>query len=160
MNQALKFLKSTAGFCLSALATLCLVTAAQAQTAAPAPAVPAMAAMPAQGASANMPMPMPMHTGKPQMGGMHKADKAASGSQAMRQSMMGGMDGMHKMKLSGDTDKDFATMMKMHHQGALNMAQFELDNGKSPEMKAMATAIIAAQKKEIAQFDGWLAKQK
>ncbi len=33
-------------------------------------------------------------------------------------------------------------------------------NGKSREMKSMAKQIIVAQKKEIAQFGKWLAKQK
>ncbi len=78
----------------------------------------------------------------------------------MKQSMMSGMDGMQKMQMSGDTDKDFAMMMKIHHQGALDMAQMELTHGKSPVMKAVAKNIIAAQKKEIAQFDRWLATQK
>jgi uncharacterized protein (DUF305 family) len=32
--------------------------------------------------------------------------------------------------------------------------------GNSPEMKAMATQIIAAQNAEIAQFDAWLARKK
>jgi len=64
------------------------------------------------------------------------------------------------MTMSGDTDKDFATMMKMHHQQALKMAEMELVNGKSAEMKAMAKRISVAQKKEIAHFDNWLAKQK
>ena len=54
------------------------------------------------------------------------------------------MKNMEGMKMSGDTDKDFAMMMKMHHQQALEMAQLELDQGKSPEMKAMAEKIIAA----------------
>lgn len=40
------------------------------------------------------------------------------------------------------------------------MAEMQLKTGKSPEMKAMAKQIIVAQKKEIAQFDKWLAKQK
>ena len=48
----------------------------------------------------------------------------------------------------------------MHHQKALEMAKMELASGKSPTMKAMAKKIITAQKKEIAQFDQWLAKQK
>ena len=72
--------------------------------------------------------------------------------------MMGGMEKMQHMKSAGDTDKDFAMMMKMHHQQALDMAQMELDHGKSEEMKAMAKKIIAAQKKEIAEFDRWLKK--
>ncbi|MBC7730503.1 MAG: DUF305 domain-containing protein [Bacteriovorax sp.] len=84
----------------------------------------------------------------------------ASGSADMKQSMMGGMDSMQKMKMSGDTDNDFAMMMKVHHQGAVDMAEMELAHGKSPVMKAMAKKIIAAQKKEIAAFDRWLATAK
>ena len=86
--------------------------------------------------------------------------QSGTGSADMKQSMMSGMDGMQKMQMSGDTDKDFAMMMKMHHQRAVEMAQMELAHGKSPEMKAMSRKIIAAQKKEIAEFDRWLAKQK
>jgi uncharacterized protein (DUF305 family) len=71
-----------------------------------------------------------------------------------------GMDGMSKMSMSTDPDKNFAMMMKMHHQKAIEMAQKELANGKSAEMKAMAKKIIAAQKHEIADFDQWLAQQK
>ena len=82
------------------------------------------------------------------------------GAHDMKKPMMMGMDDMQKMTMSGNVDKDFAMMMKMHHQQALNMAQMELDHGKSPEMKAMAKQIIAAQKKEIAEFDKWIAKQK
>ena len=78
----------------------------------------------------------------------------------MKQSMMSGMDNMQKMQMSGDTDRDFAMMMKIHHQGAVDMAQMELAHGKSPAMKAMAQKIIAAQKKEIAEFDRWLATKK
>lgn len=82
------------------------------------------------------------------------------GSDGMKQSMMKGMDGMQKMTMSGDTDRDFATMMKMHHQQGVEMAQMEVAHGKSSAMKSMAKQIIAAQNKEIAQFDRWLAKQK
>lgn len=82
------------------------------------------------------------------------------GSADMKQSMKAGMEGMQSMQSTGDTDKDFATMMKMHHQQALDMAKMELEHGKSPELKKMASKIIAGQQKEIAQFDRWLAKQK
>lgn len=60
----------------------------------------------------------------------------------------------------GDTDRDFAMMMKMHHQAAMDMAQMELKSGKDPKMKEMANQIIAAQQKEIREFDSWLAKGK
>lgn len=115
-------------------ATVLWLAAAHAQTA------------PAMAPSASMPM--------------GKMDKGAAGSHDMKASMMMGMDGMQKMPMSGDVDKDFAMMMKMHHQQALNMAEMELAHGKSPEMKTMAKQIIAAQKKEIAQFEKWMGKQK
>lgn len=104
----------------------------------------------AQSTTATGPATMPMAE-------MHKG---AAGAKDMKASMMMGMEEMQKMPMSGDTDKDFAMMMKIHHQQALNMAEMQLKTGKSPEMKAMAKQIIVAQKKEIAQFDKWLAKQK
>lgn len=130
MKHKMTTLKAT---CLVPLMAL-WIAAAQAQTA------------PATAPSASMPM-WQMH-------------KGSAGPHDMKASMMMGMDAMQKMSMTGDTDKDFAMMMKIHHQQALNMAEMELANGKSPEMKAMAKQIIVAQKKEIAQFDKWLAKQK
>lgn len=82
------------------------------------------------------------------------------GSDSLMHSMDSGMQEMKSMTMTGDVDKDFAMMMKMHHQHGIDMAKIEMEQGKSPEMKAMAKKIIAAQKKEIAELDKWLAKQK
>lgn len=81
-------------------------------------------------------------------------------SDMMTHSMRDGMKKMDSMKMSGDVDKDFAMMMKMHHQQALDMAQIEIEQGKSDEMKEMAKKIVSGQKKEIAEFEAWLSKQK
>ena len=78
----------------------------------------------------------------------------------MQGSMKGMMKGMETMKMSGDTDKDFAMMMKMHHQGAIDMAEMELKSGKDPKMRSMAKNIIKDQQKEIKKFDEWLGKHK
>jgi uncharacterized protein (DUF305 family) len=40
------------------------------------------------------------------------------------------------------------------------MAEAELKSGRDPKMRAMAKRIIEAQKKEIQEFDDWLAKAK
>ena len=93
-------------------------------------------------------------------GNAYAADKTEGmpmGSMEMHKSMMGGMKGMESMKPSGDTDHDFAMMMKMHHQNALDMANLELKNGKDATLRSMANAIIQSQTKEIAEFDQWLA---
>jgi len=50
--------------------------------------------------------------------------------------------------------------MRKHHQGALDMANIELEQGKNAEMKNMAKKIIVSQKKEIAEFDKWLEANK
>ena len=127
-------LKTVHTLCLVPLVALCMATAAQAQTVQP--------------ASPTVSMPK---------GHMQKN---AGGSDGMKHSMMTGMDSMQKMPMSGDVDKDFAMMMKMHHQQGVEMAQLELVQGKSPAMKAMAKKIISAQKKEIVELEQWLAKQK
>lgn len=88
--------------------------------------------------------PMP-HASMPQAG----MKGAMAGD--MKQSMTAGMEQMQQMTMSGNTDKDFAMMMKIHHEGALDMAELQLANGKSPELKAMAKRTIAAQKMDIAK---------
>ena len=85
---------------------------------------------------------------------------ASHGSQQMHQAMMSGMESMRQMKPSGDTDKDFAMMMKMHHQQALDMTKAEVQHGKSAELKAMAQKMIKDQGQEIAKLDAWLQKHK
>ena len=76
----------------------------------------------------------------------------------MKSMMKNNDDKMSSMKMTGNADVDFATMMRIHHQGAIDMAQAELRDGKDAQMRKLATNIIAAQKKEIAQLDRFLAK--
>ena len=77
----------------------------------------------------------------------------------MHQSMMRSMKKMETMPMSGNADRDFAEMMKVHHQGAIDMAELELKNGKDAKLRAMAKRIISAQEKEIKEFDQWLASR-
>lgn len=67
---------------------------------------------------------------------------------------------MKSMKMTGDVDRDYAMMMRTHHQGAVDMSKVLIANGRDPEMKRMARKIMSNNEKEIAQFDQWLNKQK
>lgn len=91
---------------------------------------------------------------------IHPKTPGMAAGKDMRDSMMGMMKSMDAMKMTGDTDRDFAMMMKVHHQGAIDMAQFELQHGTDSKMRAMAKRIIKDQQKEIAEFDRWLGKRK
>lgn len=82
-----------------------------------------------------------------------------AGGMDMTAMMKDNNDKMSSTTMTGNQDVDFAMMMRIHHQGAIDMAQAELKNGKDPQMRKMAQGIIAAQKKEIAQFDRFLAKR-
>lgn len=76
----------------------------------------------------------------------------------------GGSDGMMSAedmasleKASGaEFDRLWLTMMVQHHQGAIEMAQGVLDTSSDTRVKALASAIIDGQKKEIATMQGLL----
>lgn len=97
-----------------------------------------------------------------------KNGKAADGDAAHHRhddpagkAYMDGMERMHRdmnAAMTGDADRDFATMMIPHHQGAIDMAKVQLEHGKDPELKKLSEAIIKAQEGEIAFLKDWLAK--
>ena len=86
--------------------------------------------------------------------------KQGMGKQGMdMQAMMkDNSDKMASLKMTGNADVDFAMMMRVHHQGAIDIAEAELRDGKNAQMRKMAKDMIAAQKNEIAQFEKFLAK--
>lgn len=56
------------------------------------------------------------------------------------------------MPMSGDVDKDFAAMMTVHHQMAIDMADVMLKSGSNAQLKAMAAKMKAEQQDEIKQL--------
>ena len=64
---------------------------------------------------------------------------------------------MDAMEMTGDADHDFASMMVMHHQGAIDMANKELEKGNDATIKAMAQQMITKQTAEKAELTTWLA---
>lgn len=101
----------------------------------PSSTMPGMPGMPSQ---SGMPG-MPSHSGTPGMPGM------------------GGMDGMMSEQdmqalrdaQGVDASKLFLNQMIQHHQGAITMAQHEIQSGQYSAATAMAQSIVNTQQKEI-----------
>ncbi len=70
---------------------------------------------------------------------------------APRTSQETGVEGEHN-----DADVEFAQMMIVHHEGALEMAELALDRATTEEVRALAQRIYDAQDPEIQQMSGWL----
>ncbi len=79
----------------------------------------------------------------------------AQGSMEDRMKMMSASMTEHLGKADADYDHRFIDMMIPHHEGAIMMAKDALQKTQRPELKKLATEIIAAQQKEIELLKQW-----
>ncbi len=113
---------------------------------------------------AGMELPAACQAGEaPAMPGMESMQSAMEGmgehQMAFMQGMMQTQGPMMKGVMAEDPDIAFACGMIPHHQGAIAMAEVELQHGDSEQMKEMAQKIIDAQEREIAQLTQWIEEQ-
>lgn len=73
----------------------------------------------------------------------------------MHMGMMGNESDMTRLESAEDFDKAFIEDMIPHHQMAVMMANMLNGGTQRPEMKKLASEIIAAQTKEINQMREW-----
>jgi uncharacterized protein (DUF305 family) len=99
------------------------------------------------GAAAQTPM---QHQGH----GAGAPNDAAAAFTAANEKMMRDMG----RKPTGDVDQDFVAGMIPHHQGAIDMARIVLKYSSDAELRKLASNIVAAQRKEIAQMRDWQAR--
>ena len=97
-----------------------------------------------------MKVPTPGHSSE-MMSGMTKDHQKAAmaGMMKMESNMLQGM-------MKDDADVAFVCGMIAHHQGAIDMANAELQHGDNAWAKEMAQKVIDAQTKEIAEMTSWL----
>ncbi|MBB1287350.1 DUF305 domain-containing protein [Flavisolibacter sp. BT320] len=71
------------------------------------------------------------------------------------------MDQMADVQLiTGDIDNDFATLMIVHHNSAIENSEAYLMYGNNTQLKAIAQKMIDDQKKEIKELSDWLKANK
>jgi uncharacterized protein (DUF305 family) len=59
-------------------------------------------------------------------------------SDDLHQAMQRMMQKMKEVKMSGNADHDFATMMAVHHQGSIDMSEILVRSGKDETLKVIA----------------------
>lgn len=91
------------------------------------------------------------------------ANKAGAQNKAFMNEMKKHMEmaesDMNKMSMTGNIDKDFASMMAMHHQHGIMMGEAEVKYGKNQKLKGMAQKKMENQKKEIQQLQRFTEKK-
>lgn len=91
----------------------------------------------------------------------HAAPPATTSSGPARDAYEASMARMHGPMHEGiqhpDPDVAFVLGMIPHHQGAIDMAQIQLQHGKDAVNRKLAQEIIAAQRHEIQEMKAWLA---
>lgn len=90
----------------------------------------------------------------------HQSESATDDTTAnkMKATMDKMMQQMHTMKFTGNNDVDFAAIMTAHHQGAVEMSQVEVNEGKNTDLKSFAQKVIDDQNKEISFMQGYTSR--
>lgn len=86
---------------------------------------------------------------------MPNGEMMGNGGSMDMDDMMMSMNAELRGKTGDVFDRAFLAEMIVHHQGAVEMAQLALSSAKHQEIKDLASAIIAAQNKEIAEMREW-----
>jgi uncharacterized protein (DUF305 family) len=121
------------------------------------PAMPPMPSgdMPDHG---NMPMPSGSTPGHGDMPMPSGTTPAPSGNGPGMAGMMSDADMAALQNAQGvEASKLFLTQMISHHEGAITMAQNEINDGQYPAAVELARSIVTAQQKEIDTMKGILA---
>lgn len=88
----------------------------------------------------------------------------SSDKQSSSKSMMDKMNNMNEkmqnMQMKGNQDQDYASMMIMHHQQAVDMATEYMNNGKNEDLKKMAQRMIDENKDQINKLKDWQGSHK
>lgn len=64
-------------------------------------------------------------------------------------------DRFRDVKLAGDPDKDFATLLIAHHEDLIFLARTQLEHGADEQLRRVAQKIMDEQQKQISELKEW-----
>jgi len=62
--------------------------------------------------------------------------------------------------ITGDLDNDYATLLILHHNSAIEDAEAYIMFGNNAQLKSMAQMMIEDQTKEIQELSNWIKSNK
>lgn len=82
-------------------------------------------------------------------------DEMTGGGEHLMKGMDEMMQEMQGMEMKDDQDHNYAQMITMHHQHAIDMATNYLSHGKDENLKKMAQDMIDKNKSQIERIETW-----
>jgi Cu/Ag efflux protein CusF len=64
-------------------------------------------------------------------------------------------DRFKDMKLAGDPDRDFATLLIAHHEDLIFLARTQLEHGADEQLRRVAQKILDEQQRQISELKEW-----
>lgn len=77
-------------------------------------------------------------------------------SEQLRSATEGTLNQLQSAGLNGDPDHDYAHLLILHHQDAVEMAEVQVQHGQNEELKALAQQIIDNNQQEISELETWV----
>lgn len=74
----------------------------------------------------------------------------------MQQKAVESLQAIQRIKLTGDPDTDFATIVALYQDAGMSIARAELIGGKDDRMRHLAGDIVEKQLKQVHDAQDWL----
>lgn len=88
--------------------------------------------------------------------GATTASQTGTSAEGMKAGMDKMMADLNALSMTGDADHDYASIMRVHHQGAVAMMQTYLRDASDPTLRSMAELGISKQQQEIEELSAFL----
>ncbi|HEV7333878.1 MAG TPA: DUF305 domain-containing protein [Flavisolibacter sp.] len=79
-----------------------------------------------------------------------------SGEKTLMAIMENNLEQVKNLRSLGSNDHDFAAMMKIHHMGAIEMAELQMARGTDPQLKQMAQGMISQKQAQLRELDAFI----
>jgi uncharacterized protein (DUF305 family) len=86
---------------------------------------------------------------------MKTDEKGGDYSNDIKEEMTDGIRDLKEMKMSGDINMDYADMLIRMNEAAVEIAEIQVKNGKTEEMRSMANKMVENHNKDISKLKNW-----